>query len=125
MKGKAKLNVDKIAKALGAEPRGAVSAKGGHFGAMQLVAEIRSRFQVPKGGGRATDPHWTERRLVPLAPETLTRPTLLAKKLHDEQEIVISPLQLAALLLEQAAVAVDGGSVEKLAREHVGDRQSA
>ena len=125
MKGKPKLNVDKIAKALGGEPRGKVSAKGGYFGAMQLVAEIQSRFQVPKGGGRATDPHWTERRLVPLAPETLTRLAAFAKKLRDEQGIVITPLQLAALLLEQAAGQVDGGLAEKLAREHVGHRKSA
>lgn len=39
------LNPKKIAKALGAEHRGKVSAKSGHFGAMQLVAEV----QVPSG----------------------------------------------------------------------------
>lgn len=106
-------------------PRCTVSAKGGHFGAMQLVAKIQARFQVPKGGGRATDPNWTERRLVPLAPETLTRLAGLAKTLRDQKGIVITPLQLAALLLEQAAGQVDGGSAEKLVREHVGHRKSA
>jgi hypothetical protein len=125
MKDKPKLDAKKIAKALGAEPGGKVSAKGGYFGAMQLVAEIQSRFQVPQGGGRATDPQWTERRLVPLAPQTLTRLTQLAKTLHDEQGIVIAPLQLAALLLEHAAGEVDDLGAEKLARQHGGRRKSA
>jgi hypothetical protein len=73
MKSKSKLDTKKMAEALGAEHRGKVRAKSGHFGAMQLVAEIQSRFQVPHGGGRATDPRWTKRRLVSLAPDTLTR----------------------------------------------------
>jgi hypothetical protein len=124
MKNKSKLDTKKIARALGAEHRGKVAARGGHFGAVQLVAEIQSRFQVPERGGRATDPHWTERRLVPLAPETLTRLTQIAKKLNDEG-IVIAPLQLAGLLLEHAAGKVDERAAEKLAREHVGHRKSA
>jgi hypothetical protein len=122
---KVKLNTMTIAKALGAEHRGKVTAKGGHFGAMQLVAEIQSRFQVPEGGGRATDPHWTERRLIPLAPETLTRLSQLARELRDEQGVVIAPLQLAGLLLEHAAGQVDGRAAEKLARVHAGHRKSA
>jgi len=125
MNRKSNLDPKKIAKALGAEHRGKVAAKSGHFGAMQLVAEIQSRFQVPQRGGRPTDPQWTERRLVPLAPETLTRLSQIAKKLHDEQGIAITPLQLAALLLEHAAVEVDERAAEKLAREHVGHRKSA
>ena len=38
-KGK-KLNMDKIAKGLGAERRGKVSNKGGYFGALQTVEEV-------------------------------------------------------------------------------------
>ena len=125
MTSKSKLDMKKVAAALGAEHRGKVAARSGHFGAMQLVAEIQWRFQVPPGGGRATDPQWTERRLVPLAPETLTRLSQIAKKLQDEQGIAISPLQLAALLLEHAAGKVDERAAEKLARDHAGHRKSA
>jgi hypothetical protein len=125
MKQKPKLDTKKIAKALGAEHRGKVAAKGGHFGAVQLVAEIQSRFLVPQGGGRATDPHWTERRLVPLAPETLSRLSQIAKKLRDEQGIVIAPLQLAGLLLEHATGEVDDHAAERIAREHLTHRKSA
>jgi hypothetical protein len=42
-----RLNMDKIAKALGARRRGKVSAMGGYFGALQLLADIEARFRVP------------------------------------------------------------------------------
>jgi NifB/MoaA-like Fe-S oxidoreductase len=125
MNPKSKLDAKKIALALGAEHLGRVTARSGHFGALQLVAEIQSRFQVPQGGGRPTDPHWTERRLVPLAPETLARLGQIAKRLHEERGIVIAPLQLAALLLEQATGQVDERGAEKLARERADPRKIA
>src|SRR5688572_30129769 len=96
------LNMDKIAKGLGARRRGKVSAKGGYFGAMQLLADIESRFRVPSGGGRPTDPNWTERRLVPLAPRTLVRLEELAARIRDHHHVVIEPMQLAGLLLEKS-----------------------
>jgi hypothetical protein len=67
------LDMNKIARGLGAERKGTVRAAAGDFGAMQLLADIEARFRVPAGGGRATDPRWAERRLVPLAPRTLER----------------------------------------------------
>ena len=70
---KARLDMDKIAKALGGERRGSVTAKGGYFGALNLVADVSARFKVPQNGGRRTDPNWTERRQLPLRPETLER----------------------------------------------------
>jgi hypothetical protein len=59
---KVRLDMDKIARGLGAERRGKVSASGGYFGALALAADIEARFRVPSGGGRPTDPDWTERR---------------------------------------------------------------
>src|SRR3989442_13119944 len=70
---KRKLDMDRIAEGLGAERRGKVSATGGYFGAMQLLADVEAKFRVPAGGGRPTDPRWTGRRLVPLALKTLGR----------------------------------------------------
>ncbi len=116
MKTKPALNMDRIAKALGAERRGEVVAAGGYFGAMQVVAEIQARFQAPPGGGRSTDPNWTDRRLVPLAPKTLGRLERLAKIVSEEGGVTVSPLQVAALLLEHATEEVDDGAVMKLAR---------
>src|SRR5436853_5148844 len=97
------LDMDKIATALGAERQGKVSATGGYFGAMQLLADIGARFRVPSGGGRATDPNWTERRLVPLTPGTLARLEKLAAKLREHSQVAIEPMQLAGLLLEKSA----------------------
>jgi hypothetical protein len=90
-----RLDMEKIAKGLGAQRVGKVRSSGGYFGAMQVAAEVAKRFRVPSGGGRATDPNWTERRLIPLSPETLQRLEELADRLH------VAPLQVAALLLEK------------------------
>lgn len=90
------LDMDRIAKAMGAERRGKVAARGGYFGALELAAEVAARFRIPEGGGRATDPSWSEQRLVRLSPATLERLEKLAEQSHA------SPMQVAALLLEGA-----------------------
>lgn len=99
---KTQLDMDKIAEALRAERGGKVSdIGGGYFGAMGLLAEIEARFRVPTGGGRPTDPRWTERRLVPLAPRTLARLEAITAKVREDQGVNVEPMQLAALLLEK------------------------
>ena len=100
---KPRLNMDKIAKGLGGERRGSVAAKGGHFGALNLAADIAERFKVPLKGGRPTDPSWTERRQLPLRPETLQRLEKLSAKIRERGGGEVHPMQLAALLLEKAA----------------------
>ena len=110
---KTRLNMNKIAAGLGAERRGTVSSTGGYFGAMQLRAEIDARFRVPSGGGRATDPRWTERRLVPLAPSTLARLEALSAEVRQHEGINVEPMQLAALLLEK--------TTERVKEEDVGE----
>jgi hypothetical protein len=113
---KPRLDMAKIAKGLGAERKGKVSAGGGHFGALQLLSDLDARFRVPAGGGRATDPHWTERRLVPLAPETLKRLETLAAKVRADGNVTLEPMQLAALLLEDTAKRLSEKDATKLAR---------
>ena len=44
------LDLDKIAKRLGAVRRGTVTSRGGYFGALQLAAEVQARFHVPARG---------------------------------------------------------------------------
>src|SRR5271166_6638207 len=108
------LDMDKIARELGAARQGKVSATGGYFGAMQLLADIEARFRVPSGGGRATDPNWTERRLVPLAPRTLARLEELVAKIREQGQVAIEPMQLAGLLLEKTIEQVSDAEAEKL-----------
>lgn len=98
---KARLDMDKIAKGLGAKRRGKVGATGGYFGALQLLADIEDRFRVPGSGGRPTDPRWTERRLVPLAPQTLARLEEITARVREQGGVSLEPMQLAALLLEK------------------------
>ena len=113
---KTNLDMDKIAKGLRAERVGRVSARGGYFGAMQLVAEIEARFQVPAGGGRPTDPRWTERRQVPLAPRTRKRLEALAAKVRERGGVNVEPMQLAALLLEKTTDLLTEEQAEELVR---------
>jgi hypothetical protein len=94
--------MDRIANDLGAERRGKVVSRGGYFGAVQLAAEVAARFRVPDGGGRPTDPSWSEQRLVRLSTTTLEQLEQLAEKAHA------SPMQVAALLLEQAVRSAAG-----------------
>jgi len=113
---KRQLDMDKIAKGLGAKRRGKVSATGGYFGAMQLLADVGARFRTPEGGGRPTDPRWTERRLVPLAPETLDRLEQITSRVREHGGVNVEPMQLAALLLEKTARQLSEAEAEQLVR---------
>ncbi|HEX9668235.1 MAG TPA: hypothetical protein VGC93_02015 [Thermoanaerobaculia bacterium] len=111
---KTRLDMDKIAEGLGAERRGKVSAKSGYFGALQLLADIEARFRVPTGGGRPTDPRWTERRLVPLAPRTLERLEEISDRIRKHGHVSLEPMQLAGLLLEKTTEQVSDEEAEQL-----------
>ena len=111
---KTRLDMDKIARGLGAKRRGKVIASGGYFGAMQLLADIEARFRTPERGGRATDPDWTERRLLPLAPRTLKRLEEIAAKVRKHGGARLEPMQLAALLIEKTTEQLSERDVEEL-----------
>ena len=113
---KTRLDMDKIASGLGAVRRGKVTASGGYFGAMQLMADIEACFRVPSGGGRPTDPRWTERRLVPLAPSTLKRLEVISARVRKHGGVSVEPMQLAALLLEKSTEDLSEDEAESLVR---------
>jgi hypothetical protein len=100
---KSRLNMDKIAKGLGANREGRIAAAGGYFGARQVLADVVGRFRVPKRGGRATNPRWTERRLVPLAPQTLRWLEKISADLEVREGVRVEPMQVAGVLLERTA----------------------
>jgi hypothetical protein len=106
--------MDRIARGLGAERKGKVSASSGYFGAMQLLADIETRFRVPAGGGRPTNPDWTERRLVPLAPRTLRRLEAITRDVKARRGLSVEPMQLAALLIERTTEQLDEDEVDRL-----------
>ena len=111
---KRKLDTDKIARGLGARKKGKVYSTGGFPGAAQLAAEVQARFRVPPGGGRPTDPGWSDKRLVPIAPRTLKRLERLAKRLYEATGIRVEPMQLAAILVETALEDIGTAAVERL-----------
>ena len=113
---KMRLDMDKIATGLGAEHNGKIAAPGGFFGAMQLLADIEARFRVPVSGGRPTDPRWTERRLVPLAPRTLERLEAITAKVRQHEGVSVEPMQLAALLLEKTTEQLSEDDVKEFVR---------
>ena len=112
----AQLDMDKIARGLRAERKGKVDSSSGYFGALQVLADVEARFRVPAGGGRATDPRWTERRLIPLAPATLKRLDDLATRVREQSGVRVEPMQLAALLLETAAERLSQHEADELVR---------
>ncbi|HXK22007.1 MAG TPA: hypothetical protein VMS55_04950 [Myxococcota bacterium] len=111
---KTRLDMDKIARGLGARRRGKVIASGGYFGAMQLLADIGTRFRIPAGGGRATDPDWTERRLLPLSRQTLKRLEAIAAKVRKRGGASLEPMQLAAILIEKTTEQLSEQEAEEL-----------
>lgn len=78
---KNKLDMAKIAKALRADRRGKVRAKGGHFGAVALLADVQGAvLSAGTWSSHRSGLDWTERRLVALAPATLRRLGYLAAR---------------------------------------------
>ena len=84
--------------------------------AILLWAEIENRLLVPYGGGRPTDPRWTERRLIPLTNATLRRLEEITTKIRRYRRRSVQPMQLAALLLERATEQLDDREIEMLLR---------
>ena len=73
-----------------------------------------TRFRVPAGGGRATDPEWTERRLVQLTPRTLKRLEAITEGVKARSGVNLEPMQLAALLLEKTTEQLNEDEVKDL-----------
>jgi len=74
------------------------------------------KFRPVSNSGTGDGSILDERRLVPLAPKTLGKLEHLAAKLQNEQGITIEPLQLAGLLLEEAAEHIEDRAAGELAR---------
>jgi hypothetical protein len=100
-------NVQKVAGLLGARVVAEVpEAGGGAFGAARLaeiIAALQSRLQPGQGQrpGRPTDPSWDRTPKVPMSDATQQALERLAEQ-ASTQERKVSPMQVAAQLLEDA-----------------------
>lgn len=106
-------NVKRIAKALGARIGKPVpDAGGGAFGMARLAAVLGARLEPIQGKrpGRPSDPSWVYSRKVPMSEATLDRLEQLAQSVSTTERRV-SPMQVAAQLLEQSIDRVEEESV--------------
>ena len=97
-------NIDSLAEKLGATVIGTIpDYSAGAFGVASLAKTLRDRLEPSYGRrpGRPSNPDWSRRPKVPMAAETEQRLKALAELLSDEERRV-SPMQVAAQLLEEA-----------------------
>lgn len=84
------------------------------FAAEALALDIAARLRPPVGGGRPTDPSWTQRRLVPLKPETLVKLAQVATDVSNRTGTSVEPLQIAAVVLERYVGEINTDDVESM-----------
>jgi hypothetical protein len=100
-------NIKRIAEGLGAKVIGRVpDVGGGAFGAARLagiVEKLQGRLVPGQGkrAGRPSDASWVRHPKVPMSDETRRRLSLLATRASAGGRKV-SPMQLAAQILEEA-----------------------
>jgi hypothetical protein len=108
-------NVRKIAELLGAEVVAEVpETGGGAFGAArldQVISALQARLQPGQGKrpGRPRDPSWQRAPKVPMSVETEQTLIELAEQASRSGRRV-SPMQLAAQLLEEAVSRLKPGN---------------
>ena len=98
---RSKISHVRLARNLRSRVSGRARAGAGYFAALQVAEEVRRRFKSAPSGGRARDPEWTQKRLLPIRPETLTRLQELSARVSEIVEFRVEPLQIAALLVER------------------------
>jgi hypothetical protein len=95
---------EEFARMLGAEIVGEVpDVGGGPFGMARLARILHQRLTPSQGErpGRPTNPNWVTRCKVPMSEATLEQLTQMAEAMSSPQRR-ISPMQVAAQLLEEA-----------------------
>jgi hypothetical protein len=105
------LDPNNIAARLGAAHVGSVpDIGGGAFGMAHLAAMLQERLEPSRGlrPGRPTDVRWILHPKVPMSRETETQLILLAERLSSPERR-ISPMQLAAQLLEESVQKLQQG----------------
>jgi hypothetical protein len=103
-------NAKKIADLMGAKIVGQIpDVGGGAFGAMRLVEILGQRLRPSSGRrpGRPSVVEWNRRSKVPMSAETEEKLAKLAEIVSQRQKHKVSPMQVAAQLLEQAVAAAN------------------
>jgi hypothetical protein len=102
-------NRERLAELLGANIVGQVPvAGGGAFGMARLAHVLHARLTPSQGErpGRPSDASWVVRPKIPMSRATQTKLKKLAKRVSSDGRRV-SPMQVAAHILEDAIAQVD------------------
>ena len=102
-------NVQKLANVMGAEVVGQVpDVGGGALGAARLAKLLQRRLEPSRGQrpGRPTDSTWTRHPKVPMS-EDVERKLIAVAQQVSTPERRVSPMQVAAQLLEEAVLHLD------------------
>lgn len=98
-------NIKRIARKMGAKVVERLpDVGGGAVGAMRMAALLQDRLRPGQGEppGRPNVPTLTRRPKVPMSEATERRLAKLAKLFSDQQRHPVTPMQVAAQLLEAA-----------------------
>ncbi|MEX2091169.1 MAG: hypothetical protein WD971_00755 [Pirellulales bacterium] len=98
--------IERIGRNLGAKRVATLPDVGGGAFGMSRLAQILQARLAPSAGkrpGRPTNDRWTERCKVPMSADTLAELQALSSRLSSEKRKV-SPMQLAAQLLEESVL---------------------
>src|SRR5438445_13815316 len=101
-------NREKLAELLGAKIVGEVpDVSGGTFGMARLAQILHERLTPSQGDrpGRPTNPNWVIRPKVPMSQATAAKLAQIAKAMSTRKR-KISPMQVAAQLVEEAVARV-------------------
>ena len=104
------IDPQEFARLLGAEIVGETpDVGGGPFGMARLARVMHQRLAPSQGErpGRPTNPAWTVRPKVPMSAATAQRLAEIAEAMSTPERKV-SPMQVAAQLLEEAVRHLDG-----------------
>jgi hypothetical protein len=100
--------IARIGRNLGAKHIATLPDVGGGAFGMSRLAQVLHAQLAPSAGkrpGRPTNDRWTERCKVPMSADTLTALQALSSRLSSEKRKV-SPMQLAAQLLEESVLQI-------------------
>src|SRR4051794_7481795 len=98
-------NIRQIAELMGAKIVGTVpDVGGGALGMARLAHILQERLEPGQGRrpGRPTDANWTSRSKIPLSRETEQALEEMAEQINATGGRKVTPMQVAALLLEEA-----------------------
>jgi hypothetical protein len=115
-------NREKLAELLGAKIVGKVpDVGGGAFGMARLAHMLHERLTPSQGDrpGRPTDPSWVLRPKVPMSAATAEKLARIADGLSTDVRKV-SPMQVAAQLLEEVVAGVPEATTREGGRKRGG-----